>query len=173
MYIVVGILITIYILRIEILQALLNWDFLGATVSNRIQGLLDVLQNGSDYVSSNYTDMLEGDSVVNRFYSYEESFKALFHNFFLGYLTPNAYLVGGHSEIIDMWAKYGVLIAGSWIFIAVKIFRRNIKNCEKGKVAVSLVCVYVLLISILNNFSVASVGMLSYIFIPQLFGTED
>ena len=172
MYVIVGILVLIYILRIEILETLLTWDFLGTTVLSRLQGLLDVLQGGMDYVSSNYTDMLEGDSVVNRFYSYRESFTALFHNFFLGYLTPNAHIVGGHSEIIDMWAKYGVLVAGAWIIIVQKTFKRNMRNHKTGKVAITLVYLYILLISILNNFSVNNVGIISYIFIPQLFGTE-
>lgn len=160
-------IICVFIFRIELLTWVSSWGFLGDTVHNRVQGLLTVLQNDMDYIYSHYSGMLEGDSVINRFYAYAESVKAFFHNFFLGKLTPKALTSGGHSQIIDMGANYGIIVVVLWIAFNLYAYKQN-KSKTVAMKSIILVYIYMIAISILNNFSVASVSLISFILIPQM-----
>ena len=160
----------LWLFAVPILNYVSKIEFLGPAFQNRVEGLIGVINGGMGYVDSTYTDMLEGDSVVNRFYSYEKSFEAFSHNFFLGKLTTDALAGEGHSQIIDMMSTYGIFSVLPWILFVLNTYKINVNKYKNSVVEVSLIYGYILLISILNNFGVSAVAMISLIMIPQFLG---
>ncbi len=163
----------LYYFSTPILNTMVSWTGLGPAVTSRLQELLRYLKTDSDFWYSQYTDMTTGSTVINRFVSYDMSIRALVHNFFLGYLTPNAYQVGGHSIWIDYISRCGIVAALSLYFFLVKQYRDVKQKYLPYRGLTDCVFIYCVIVGILNNISLTSVFFIWYIMMPTVYRSID
>lgn len=76
----------------------------------------------------NFDGIQQGSDLEDRMQLYKLSISTFFHNFFIGvggkYYGANG-LVGGHSQILDNFAYYGILFGGQFVWYLVCSFKNG------------------------------------------------
>jgi len=76
----------------------------------------------------NFDGIQQGSDLEDRMQLYKLSISTFFHNFFIGvggkYYGANG-LVGGHSQILDNFAYYGVLFGSQFVWYLTCVYKNG------------------------------------------------
>ena len=128
----------------------------------------DSISSVLSYYGQQFNGRMSFSSVQGRLICYVQSIKAFFHNFFIGFLTPNALPIGEHSSWLDYVAKYGVLIFALYKSIVqylVTVYKKS-DNCDK-KAIVCFSIVYIVM-GLINAVNIRYFFLYVYLLIPYL-----
>ena len=154
-----------------ILGFIIEHEWFGDTTRNRLEDLYTIFFKGNsvwDNIRYYYTHAYryENSSTIIRLYSYINSIKAFFHNFFLGTWTPNAIAHGGHSIWLDLVARYGFLILIYYrSLLKYQFHLLKDTDIQNRKAVISFIAAFIFL-GIFNNFPLHYFTIQLYILLP-------
>ncbi len=151
-------LIGIFLSLEQIFLSILEWNILPFEVVKRIKELIEFFHIGR---------LSEGSDALLRYSLYEESFGAIFDNYLLGYCLLGRGVVGGHSEILDMIANYGIsyfVLFMTSVLRIVKKISNSMFNETRGIFLISTILL--LLQSIINTSFMSSIMGIYIVIIP-------
>ena len=160
-----------------LLPTVLNWilknSFFPIEVTKRLQDIYDIFFKDASFaeIINEYSTGLEKDysSTQGRIVYYIQSFRAMWHNFFLGELTPNKYTTGGHSTWIDYIAKFGCAIFVYYYSLIQHTSIQFRKSEYEGKKVLIAVGIFYLISGILNSFQIVLFTMHMFILVPYFY----
>lgn len=172
---VIGIFLVIILVVFSksILEFCIDKHIFGDVTTNRLEELYMIFFNGRSFFENiqYYTanqNLYRGSSTIGRLVAYSNSFKAFFHNIFLGEWTPGALKNGGHSIWLDLVSQYGIAVL--LVYRAfVKYAGRLLKNTDiYNKKAVLCFIIAFAFLGIFNYFTLAHFCIMLYIVLPYM-----
>ncbi len=143
----------------NILLALSTASWVPDAVGVRFKELLDLIKG----------DISKSSDVYLRYEVYATSVKAIFDNYLFGYQLFGNSVPGGHSEILDMFANYGVICFIFCTLFFVKFYTYVKQYLSKDALAIYKISIIILVLQSLINTSMWSPTMVIFMFIEPLF----
>lgn len=155
----------------------LNWilknSFFPIEVTKRLQDVYDIFFRDASFaeIINEYSTGLEKGytSTQGRLTYYIQSIRAMGHNFFLGELTPNKYIKGGHSTWIDYIAEFGFTIFVYYYSLIIHSANQFKENDYEGKKVLIAVSIFYLISGLLNSFQIVIFTMHMFIIVPYFY----
>lgn len=169
-----GLVILVAVFSGDMLIWSINNQIFGARTTVRLQDIYNLFYQGNSissilsYYGQQFNGRMNFSSVQGRLICYVQSLKAFCHNFFFGYLTPNALPIGEHSSWLDYIAEYGILIAvlyKSIVSYLVCVYKESDSYNKKAVVCFGIVYI---VMGLINAVNIRYFFLYVYLLIPYL-----